>query len=196
MVTCRLKRVLKRSGAVGRTVRLKRWRVANANQCGDAGFAADIDSCRLSRRRDERRDTMHGYVADIEELTEENTDFRRVLYSGGKLQLVLMSIGPGEEIGGEVHADTDQFFRIEAGKGRVVIEGVTHKIKAGDGIVVPAGAHHNVICTGHDPLKLYTIYGPPHHRDQFVQATKAEADASEEAFDGRATEKPADVVRA
>ena len=139
---------------------------------------------------------MHGYVADIEELTEENTDFRRVLYSGGKLQLVLMSIGPGEEIGGEVHADNDQFFRIEDGKGRVVIEGVTHKIKAGDGIVVPAGAHHNVICTGHDPLKLYTIYGPPHHRDQLVQATKAEADASEEAFDGRATEKPADVVRA
>jgi mannose-6-phosphate isomerase-like protein (cupin superfamily) len=139
---------------------------------------------------------MNGYVADIEELTEENTDFRRVLYSGGKLQLVLMSIGPGEEIGGEVHADTDQFFRIEDGKGRVVIEGVTHKIKAGDGIVVPAGAHHNVICTGHDPLKLYTIYGPPHHRDQLVQATKAEADVSDETFDGQATEKPADVVRA
>ena len=173
MVTCRLKRVLKRSGAVGRTVRLKRWRVANANQCGDAGFAADI-----------------------EELTEENTDFRRVLYSGGKLQLVLMSIGPGEEIGGEVHADTDQFFRIEDGKGRVVIEGVTHKVKAGDGIVVPAGAHHNVICTGHNPLKLYTIYGPPHHRDQLVQATKAEADASEETFDGQATEQLPDVVRA
>ena len=103
---------------------------------------------------------MNGYVADIEKLTEENADFRRVLYSGDKLQLVLMSIRPGEEIGGEVHADTDQFFRIEAGKGRVLIEGVTHKIKAGDGIVVPAGAHHNVICTGHDPLKLYTIYGP------------------------------------
>lgn len=181
--------------AVG-TVRLKRWRVANANQCGDARFAADIDSCRLSRRRDEWRETMHGYVADIEELTEGNTDFRRVLYSGGKLQLVLMSIPPGEEIGGEVHADTDQFFRIEDGKGRIVIDGVTRKIKGGDAIVVPAGAYHNVICTGHDPLKLYTLYGPPHHHDQLVQATKPEAGASEETFDGHPTEKPSDVVHA
>ncbi len=138
---------------------------------------------------------MIGYVASIEELTEENTDFRRVLYSGSKLQLVLMSVKPGEELGGEIHADTDQFFRIEEGEGRIVIDGVTHKIKSGDGIVVPAGAHHNVICTGHNALKLYTIYGPPHHRDQLVQKTKAEADASEEAFEGQATEPTAEVVR-
>jgi mannose-6-phosphate isomerase-like protein (cupin superfamily) len=138
---------------------------------------------------------MIGYVADIEELTEQNTDFRRVLYSGTKLQLVLMSIKPGEEIGGEVHADTDQFFRIEDGKGMIVIDGATHKVKAGDGVVVPAGVHHNVICTGHDALKLYTIYGPAHHRDQLVQKTKAEADASEEAFDGQASEQAAGVVR-
>ena len=95
---------------------------------------------------------MIGYFEKIEKLAEENTDFRRVLYSGTKLQLVLMSLPPGGEIGGEIHSDTDQFFRIEAGKGRAVIDGVTHKLAPGDGIVVPAGAHHNVICTGHEPL--------------------------------------------
>ncbi len=138
---------------------------------------------------------MIGYVANIEEMTTENTDFRRVLYSGSKLQLVLMSVEPGQELGGEIHADTDQFFRIESGKGMVVIDGVTHKVKMGDGIVVPAGAHHNVLCTGHDALKLYTVYGPPHHRDQLVQKTRAEADASDETFDGQATEHAAEVVR-
>lgn len=138
---------------------------------------------------------MIGYVANIEELTDENTDFRHVLYSGTKLQLVLMSLEPGTEIGGEIHADTDQFFRIEEGKGMVVIDGVTHKVKAGDGIVVPAGAHHNVICTGHEALKLYTLYGPPHHQDQLVQKTKADADASDEVFSGVATEQAAEVVR-
>ncbi len=138
---------------------------------------------------------MIGFVADIEELTEKNTDFRRVLYSGTNLQLVLMSIAPGEEIGGEVHDDNDQFFRIEDGEGRIVIDGHPHKIKSGTGIVVPAGAHHNVICTGHEPLKIYTVYGPSHHLDQLVQKTKAEADASDEAFDGKATEHAADVVR-
>lgn len=138
---------------------------------------------------------MNGYIANIEQLTEQNTDFRRVLYTGSKLQLVLMSVEPGKELGGEIHAETDQFFRIEDGEGRILIDGVTHKIKAGDGIVVPAGAHHNVICTGHDALKLYTIYGPPHHRDQLVQKTKAEADASEEAYEGQATEQAAEAVR-
>lgn len=138
---------------------------------------------------------MIGYVENIEELTEENTDFRRVLYSGSKLQLVLMSLEPGEEIGGEIHSDTDQFFRIEDGEGRCVIDGATHKIGPGDGIVVPAGAHHNVICTGHEALRLYTIYGPAHHQDQLVQKTKAEADASDEKFEGHATEQAAETVR-
>lgn len=138
---------------------------------------------------------MIGFHANIEELTEENANFRRVLYSGSKLQLVLMSLLPGEEIGGEIHADTDQFFRIEKGKGRVVIDGATHKIKAGDGFVVPAGAHHNVICTGHNSLKLYTIYGPPHHEDLLVQKTKAEADVSDETFGGQTTEQLPEVVR-
>lgn len=138
---------------------------------------------------------MIGFTGDIEELTEENTNFRRVLYSGTKLQLVLMSLEPGEEIGGEIHADTDQFFRFEDGEGRCVIDGTTHKVGPGDGVVVPAGAHHNVICTGHKALKLYTVYGPAHHEDQLVQKTKAEADASDEAFDGQATEAAAEVVR-
>jgi mannose-6-phosphate isomerase-like protein (cupin superfamily) len=138
---------------------------------------------------------MKGYFGNIEELTEENSDFRRVLYSGSKLQLVLMSVPPGEELGGEIHADTDQFFRIEEGKGMIVVDGVTHKVAEGDGIVVPAGAHHNVICTGHDALKLYTIYAPPKHRDGLVQRTKADAETSKEAFEG-ATEKTAGVVTA
>ncbi|MDP5085598.1 MAG: cupin domain-containing protein [Yoonia sp.] len=138
---------------------------------------------------------MIGYFANIEDLTEQNSNFRQVLYSGTKLQLVLMALAPGEEIGGEIHAETDQFFRIEEGEGRCVIDGKTHKIAAGDGIVVPAGAHHNVICTGHRPLKLYTIYGPAHHQDQLVQKTKAEADASDESFGGQATEPAAEVVR-
>lgn len=138
---------------------------------------------------------MNGYIGNIEELTEENTDFRRVLYSGSKLQLVIMSLKPGEEIGGEIHSDTDQFFRVEDGEGRLVIDGTTHKVGPGDGIVVPAGAHHNVICTGHEALKLYTIYGPPHHRDQLVQVTKAEADASDEAFEGQPTEQAEKAVR-
>lgn len=138
---------------------------------------------------------MIGFSGNIEELTEKNTNFRRVLYSGTKLQLVLMSLEPGEEIGGEIHADTDQFFRVEEGEGRLVIDGTTHKIGAGDGIVVPAGAHHNLICTGHQALKLYTIYGPSHHQDQLIQKTKAEADASDEAFDGQATERVPEAVR-
>lgn len=137
---------------------------------------------------------MIGYIGNIEELAEENISFRQVLYSGSKLQLVLMSIEHGQEIGGEIHANTDQFFRIEDGEGRLIIDGTTHKVKSGDGIVVPAGAHHNLICTSHEPLKVYTIYGPPHHQDKLVQKTKAEANASDESFGGQATEKTADVV--
>lgn len=131
---------------------------------------------------------MKGFVEDIEELTEENKDFRRVLYTGKHLQLVLMALAPGEEIGEEVHTDHDQFFRVEKGKGEVLIDGVRTKIKRDDAIIVPAGARHNVINTGDKPLKLYTIYGPPDHRDGILRATKAEAEASEEHFDGTTTE--------
>jgi len=131
---------------------------------------------------------MNGFVADIEELAEHNGNFRHVLYTGKHLQLVLMSLKPGEEIGDEVHKDRDQFFRVEKGKGQIVIDGKTHKIKSDDAIVVPAGSRHNLINTGEKPLKLYTLYGPPNHVDQLVQATKAEADASKEAFAGATTE--------
>lgn len=131
---------------------------------------------------------MKGFVDDIEDLTENNKDFRRVLYTGKHLQLVLMSLKPGEEIGEEVHDTHDQFFRIEKGKGEVWIDGERTKVKADFGIIVPAGARHNVINTGDKSLRLYTLYGPPEHRDGVVYATKAEADASEEHFDGVLTE--------
>jgi mannose-6-phosphate isomerase-like protein (cupin superfamily) len=131
---------------------------------------------------------MKGFVEDIEELTEDNKDFRRVLYTGKHLQLVLMSLEPGEEIGAEVHADHDQFFRVEKGKGEVWIDGERSKIKSDDAIIVPAGAKHNVINTGDKSLKLYTIYGPPDHKDGVVHKTKADAEASEEHFDGATTE--------
>ena len=131
---------------------------------------------------------MKGFVADIEDLTEDNRDFRRVLYTGKHLQLVLMSLKPGEDIGEEVHPDHDQFFRVEKGKGQIVIDGTTHKIKSDDAIVVPAGSRHNLINTGDKSLKLYTLYGPPNHLDQLIQVTKAEASASKEAFAGATTE--------
>ena len=131
---------------------------------------------------------MQGFVADIEKLTVENTDFRRVLYTGKYLQLVLMTLQPGEEIGAEVHEDHDQFFRIESGSGEVRIDGKATPIKDDDAVIVPAGARHNVVNTGDRPLTLYTLYGPPEHRDGVVHKTKAEADASEEHFDGKTTE--------
>ena len=131
---------------------------------------------------------MKGFVGDIEKLTEENGDFRRVLYTGHNLQLVLMSIEPGDEIGLEVHDDRDQFFRIEAGEGEISIDGAVHKVKADDGIIVPQGARHNVTSTGKEPLKLYTIYGPPEHRDGTVHETCAQAEVSHEHFDGKTTE--------
>ena len=138
--------------------------------------------------RKSKSKAMKGFVADIEELTEENSDFRRVLYTGKNLQLVLMAIQPGEEIGEETHADRDQFFRVEKGKGEVWIDGHRSKIKSDDAIVVPAGARHNIVNTGDKPLRLYTLYAPPEHRDGTLQATKADADAQEEHFDGKTTE--------
>lgn len=131
---------------------------------------------------------MKGFVDDIEKLTEENTDFRRVLYTGKNLQLVLMTLRPGEEIGAEVHEDRDQFFRVETGEGEILIDGNVSRVRSDMAMIVPAGARHNVRNTGDEPLKLYTIYGPPEHVDGVVRATKAEAEASEEHFDGKTTE--------
>lgn len=131
---------------------------------------------------------MKGYVDNIEELTKGNDDFRRVLYTGQNLQLVLMALAPGSDIGAEVHEDHDQFFRVDAGKGEVEIDGKRSPIEDGFAVIVPAGARHNVINTGSEPLRLYTIYSPPEHRDGVVARTKADADANEEHFDGKTTE--------
>jgi mannose-6-phosphate isomerase-like protein (cupin superfamily) len=136
----------------------------------------------------ESEDTVKGFIGDIQGRTEENRNFRRVLYTGPHLQLVLMALLPGEEIGEEVHEDTDQFFRVEKGKGEVWIDGKKTKVESDMAIVVPAGARHNIRNTGEKPLQLYTIYAPPHHADGTVQATKAEAEASKEHFAGQTTE--------
>ena len=131
---------------------------------------------------------MKGYVDDIERATKRTGDFRRVLYTGAHLQLVLMTLQPGEEIGEETHEDRDQFFRIEDGEGEVLIDGVKHKVEDGVAIIVPAGARHNVINIGAEPLNLYTLYGPPEHRDGTVHRTKSEAESAHEHFDGNTTE--------
>ena len=139
-------------------------------------------------QRKHRDLSMKGFVADIEELTEKNGDYRRVVYTGKHLQLVLMSLAPGEEIGAEVHQNGDQFFRVETGTGEVLIDDTRTQIKGDDAFVVPAGARHNVVNTGQKPMTLYTLYSPPEHRDGFVAVTKADADASKEHFDGKTTE--------
>lgn len=131
---------------------------------------------------------MKGYHDDIEKQTTANSDFRRVLYTGGHLQLVVMTLQPGEEIGAEVHEDRDQFFRFEEGGGQVDIDDNSYAVVDGSGVIVPAGARHNVRNTGDAPLRLYTLYGPPEHIDGLVEATKADAMATHEEWDGRTTE--------
>jgi mannose-6-phosphate isomerase-like protein (cupin superfamily) len=132
---------------------------------------------------------MKGFKTNIEKDTLENRNFRKVLYTGEHSQLVLMSLRPKEEIGMEIHADNDQFFRFEAGQGQVIIDGNTYEVGDGVAIVVPAGAKHNVInVSDAEDLKLYTIYSPAHHKDGIVRATKKEAEANEEEFDGKTTE--------
>lgn len=132
---------------------------------------------------------MKGFVDDIENLTDTNNDFRRVLYTGQHLQLVLMALRPGEDIGEEVHANLDQFFRVESGDGEALIDGKGTKVKSGDAILIPAGARHNLKNTGATSMKLYTLYGPPAHKDRVVRATKADAESIKEHFDGKTTEK-------
>jgi mannose-6-phosphate isomerase-like protein (cupin superfamily) len=131
---------------------------------------------------------MKGYITDIEQATEENTDFRRVLYTAPGMQLVLMSLKPGEEIGEETH-DLDQFIRVEEGKGTVILEGEEHVIEDDYAVIIPRGTRHNVINIGEEDLKLYTIYAPPEHKDGTVHVTKEEAMEQEEHFDGVTTEQ-------
>ncbi len=129
-----------------------------------------------------------GYVINIESETIANDNFRKVLYTAEHSQLVLMSLKAGEEIGVETHLDNDQFFRVEKGQGKVIIDGNEYDVSDGFAIIVPAGSEHNVINTGSDSLKLYTIYSPAHHRDQVLHATKEEAMEDDEEFDGKTTE--------
>lgn len=132
---------------------------------------------------------MKGFCQNIEEATLANNNFRKVLYSGQHSQLVLMSLKPLEEIGMEVHADNDQFFRFEKGAGKCIIDGHEYELKDGVAVIVPAGAEHNIINTSaSEDLKLYTIYSPAHHKDQIVRATKQEAIDQEADFDGQTTE--------
>ena len=131
---------------------------------------------------------MKGYVDNIGRRTIENDDFRRVLYTGKNLQLVLMTLPAGCDIGEEVHEDRDQFFRIEEGEGEIHIDGTVHEVEDDIAVIVPAGARHNVVNTGDEPLKLYTIYAPPEHKDGTVHKTKEEADAAHEHWDGGTTE--------
>lgn len=132
---------------------------------------------------------MRGYNGNIEELSVNNSNFRQVLYTGKHSQLVLMSLKPGEEIGLETHSQNDQFFRFEAGQGLVKIDENDYQVSDGSAVIVPAGAEHNVInLSESEDLKLYTIYMPPHHKDGIVRATRDEAMANEEDFDGVTTE--------
>jgi mannose-6-phosphate isomerase-like protein (cupin superfamily) len=132
---------------------------------------------------------MKGFNANIEKDTLENDNFRKVLYTSKHSQLVLMSLKPNEDIGMEIHNENDQFFRFEAGKGKVVIDGNEYSVEDGSAIVVPAGAEHNVInVSDSEELKLYTIYSPAHHKDGIVRKTKKEAEANEEDFEGQTTE--------
>ena len=130
---------------------------------------------------------MRGFVQDIEGLAVANAEFRRVLYTAKHCQLVLMALKPGEDIGAEVHT-LDQFFRVEEGAGEAVLDGVRTPIRAGFAVVVPAGAKHNIVNTGTAPMKLYTLYAPPNHRDGVVHHSRADAEADTEHFDGKTTE--------
>ncbi len=122
---------------------------------------------------------MKGYSTNIESKTLENDHFRRVLHTGRHLQLVVMTLRPGEEIGAERHEHGDQFLRVESGEGKVVIDGVTHSLSDGFAAIIPARSEHNVVNTSaSEPLRLYTLYSPPEHADGAVHKTKAEADAA------------------
>lgn len=130
---------------------------------------------------------MKGFVQDIESLSIRNDEFRKVLYTAKNCQLVLMALKPREEIGAEVHT-LDQFFRVEEGSGQAILDGVATTIRAGFAVLVPAGARHNIVNTGTEPLKLYTLYAPPNHRDGVVHHTRADAEADTEQFDGKTSE--------
>jgi len=121
---------------------------------------------------------MKGYVVNLEEKTQANRFFRQVLFTSGKSQLVVMAIQPNEDIGLETHPEHDQFIRVESGVGKVIMDGVESDLADGSGVVIPAGVEHNVINTGSEVMKLYTVYTPPEHEDGTIHQTKAEAIAA------------------
>jgi mannose-6-phosphate isomerase-like protein (cupin superfamily) len=124
---------------------------------------------------------MNGFITNIERDTVANEDFRRVLFTGSHVQLVLMTLRPGEDIGLETHDEHDQFIRIEAGSGEVLLDGKRHALSDGSAVVIPAGVEHNVLNKSKDePLRLYTLYSPPEHADGTVHHTKKEAEAAED----------------
>lgn len=130
---------------------------------------------------------MKGFVQNIEDIANRNKEFRKVLYTASNIQLVVMALNPKEEIGIELH-ELDQFFRVEEGTGEAFLDGVRTGISAGFAVLVPAGTKHNIINTGNVPLKLYTLYAPPNHRDGVIHHTHAEAEKADERFDGKTTE--------
>jgi mannose-6-phosphate isomerase-like protein (cupin superfamily) len=130
---------------------------------------------------------MKGFVKNIESIAVKSEDFRRVLYTAKNCQLVVMALKPKEEIGAEVHK-LDQFFRVEQGTGEAVLDVVATAISPGFAVLVPAGTNHNIVNTGNVPLKLYTLYAPPNHRDGVIHHTRADAEADTEHFDGKTTE--------
>lgn len=128
-----------------------------------------------------------GYKENIEKLTIENNNFRKVLYTGEYCQLVLMSLLANEEIGMEVHSGNDQFFRFEEGSGKVIINETEYEVTNGDAIIIPSGSNHNIIA-GSNGIKMYTIYSPAHHKDGIIRITKKEAEENGVDFDGVTTE--------
>ena len=119
---------------------------------------------------------MAGYVTNIETRSKENEYFREVLFTANRVQLVVMALQPGEEIGSETHDDTDQFIRVETGRGKAILDGAQHDLTDGSAVVIPAGTTHNIINSSpSEPLKLYTIYAPPEHPDGTINKNKAEA---------------------
>jgi len=137
----------------------------------------------VTRGRKMTMKTNSGFVQNIEVLATENQNFRRVVYTAQHCQLVVMALKPGEDIGAEVHK-LDQFLRVEEGTGETVLDGVTTAICAGFAILVPAGTKHNILNTGTVPMKLYTLYAPPNHRDGVIHCTRADAENDKEHFDG------------
>ena len=131
---------------------------------------------------------MHGHIVDLEQESITNEDFRRVIYTATHSQLVLMSLKPGEDIGMETHPDNDQFIRLDAGEGKVILDGAEYPIKSGYGIVIPAGTEHNIINTGTEAMKIYTVYSPPHHQDGILRQTKEQAETQPEEFDGQTSQ--------